>query len=385
MKMSCRILRLVAAAALAGLTALPLFAQPPHFKHEPVARDFGADHFVAGGSVLVTKPVVGDLGAAGGRVEVSGDVGGDAFIAGGNVRVGAAVRQGLYVGGGRVVINGTVQRNARIGGGTVEIAPQAKIAGNLSIGGGEVRVSGAIDGYLQAGGGHVYIDAVIGGDVEVGGGAVELGPNARIGGRMRYASREDLKRDPAAQVQGGVARLTLRAAWPVPSRVQENFGRGVGWVWSVGLALMAALLVVAVPRIQASIGATLRGRWALSLLIGFIALVCIPAAAMIAIFTVVGVPLALGGMALYLALLLLGYVCAGIALGGWALQRLQPARAAQTGWRVAAAVLGMLAISLLGRLPWLGGLVVLAALLLGVGALLLQAPPRRAAATAQVA
>jgi hypothetical protein len=59
------------------------------------------------------------------------------------------------------------------------------------------------------------------------------------------------------------------------------------------------------------------------------------------------------------------------------LQRLQPARADHQGWRIGSAVLGMLAVSLLGRVPWLGGLVVLAALLLGVGAVLMQVQPAR--------
>jgi hypothetical protein len=115
----------------------------------------------------------------------------------------------------------------------------------------------------------------------------------------------------------------------------------------------------------------------MSLLIGFIALVCIPVAAMLIMLTVIGVPLALATVAAYLALLVVGYVSAGIAVGELMLQRLQPVRAQHRGWRIGAAVLGMLAVSLLGRVPWSGGLVVLAAMLLGVGALLMQVRPAR--------
>jgi hypothetical protein len=71
-------------------------------------------------------------------------------------------------------------------------------------------------------------------------------------------------------------------------------------------------------------------------------------------------------------LLLAGYVTAAAAAGDWALARFKPAVATAVGWRVGAAVVAMLAIGLLGRVPVLGGLVFCVALLLGMGALLLQ-------------
>lgn len=371
-------LTVLASALLLIMVAPPLAAQHPAAMREPLERGFGADQFIAGGTVSVTKPVAGDLFAAGGNVDVAAEIGGDAVVAGGNVRLGAPLRQGLYAAGGRVSVDAPVQRNMRIAAGNVEIGPHAKIAGNATVAGGEVRVSGAIDGYLQVGGGRVVIDGPVGGDVEIAGGAVELGPNARVNGRLRYASRGELQRDPAAEVRGGIERFPPRAEWPVPSGAHARTGRGIGWVWSFGLMIIAAILVAALPRVYAGVTATVRARWALALLIGFIALVCIPVAALIAMITLVGVPLALAAIALYLALLIAGYVSAGVAAGELALQRLQPARAAQPGWRIAAAALGMLAISVLGRLPWIGGLVVLAALLLGIGALLMQLASARA-------
>ena len=124
------------------------------------------------------------------------------------------------------------------------------------------------------------------------------------------------------------------------------------------------------PDFYARVAQTLRTRGWMSLLLGFLALVCIPVAALILVFTLIGVPLALLAIALCLALLLVGYVSAGI--GAWALAKLKADRTEAKWWRIGAAVLGVLAISLLGRLPYLGGLVVLGALLIGLGALLLQ-------------
>jgi hypothetical protein len=141
--------------------------------------------------------------------------------------------------------------------------------------------------------------------------------------------------------------------------------------------LIAAVLVAVLPALYADVTTTVRMRWAWSVLVGFIALICIPVAALILMFTLIGIPLGVAAIVFYVLLLFVGYVSAGIGIGQAVLQRLQASRATRTAWRVLAAVLGVLAVSLLGRVPWVGGFVVFAAMLLGIGALLLQAGPRR--------
>src|SRR5213075_3059679 len=122
------------------------------------------------------------------------------------VRIGGSVGDSLYCGGGQVLLDGTVGSNARIGGGNVEIGPKAVVSGNVSIAGGKVRIDGTVKGYVQVAGGRAFIDGTVGGDVVARSGMVELGPNARIAGKLRYASGKELTRDPAAQVAGGVER-----------------------------------------------------------------------------------------------------------------------------------------------------------------------------------
>ena len=353
----------------------PLWADSASGKAVPAERNFGADRFSAGCPVSVVLPVAGDLLAAGCKVEVLAEIDGDVVVMGGDVRLAAPVKQGVYAAGGRVSIDAPVQRNVRIAGGRVDLGPSANIAGNVTVAGGKVEIDGAIGGYLQVGAGSVRINGPVAGDVELGAGKAELGPNARIEGKLRYASGEEIRRDSAAQVRGGVERFERGERWPAAHRWRGGTRRGLGWVWSVGLLAIAAILVTALPQFYRRVEETAQAHWALSLLIGFIVLVCVPVAALIAIISVIGIPLALLTIALYLMLLLVGYVSAGIALGDIALQRWRAERAARHGWRIAAAVLAMLVLSLLGRVPFVGWLITLAAMLMGIGALLMQARP----------
>ena len=358
-------------AALAALLALGAAGQDRDAR-KTVERDLGGDHYAAGCPVRIDRPVRGDVFAAGCSVEVDAAVAGDVLAAGGNVRIGAPVGQTLYAAGGQLAVHANVGRNARVAGGQVEFGPQSQIGGNVTVGGGEVRINGAVKGYVRAAGGRVLINGPVDGDVVATAGTVELGPNARIAGQLSYASRDEIARAATAQVQGGVERIELRGGWPVPEQAERSVGRRGGWVWSIGLMVIAGVLVAALPAFYSRVSDTLRTRAGMSLLAGFITLVCIPVAALILLITLIGVPLALMAVALYLALLLVGYASTGIGVGDWALARFLPSRSAQRAWRVAAAVLGMLALSLAGRLPYLGGPVVFIALLIGLGALVLQ-------------
>lgn len=338
-----------------------------------IERSFGSDHFAAGNSLSISVPVAGDLIASGGKLETQADIGGDAVLAGGDVRMDGRVDANLFLIGGQLRVNGKVGRNARVGGGQIEFGPSSEVNGNLSVGGGNVSLKGRVSGYLQAGGGKVLIDGPVGGDVEARAGELILGPNARIGGKLRYASREPLQRDPAAQVQGDVERINIKGGWPVPEDVERGMGRAGSWIWTLGLMVLAGVLVAVLPGFFERMTNTWRSRFPMALLLGFVLMVCLPIGAVLFMATLIGAPLGLITLTAYPILLLLGYVSSGVALGMGVATRLnQPLGQGATG-RVATAVLGVLAIGLLARVPFLGGLVMFLALLTGLGALVLQA------------
>jgi cytoskeletal protein CcmA (bactofilin family) len=338
-------------------------------------RQQGADTFVAGDSARFSAPVGGDLIAAGGELLFAGPVLGDQVAFGGKLRFDGAVRQDLYAGGGQVALEGTVARNARIAGGDVSVGPRARVAGNASLAGGDIKMLGAVGGYLQVAGGRVLIDGRVDGDVEAAGGALELGSNARIGGRLRYRGGTPLVQQPGAEVKGGIEQLEVPAREPAEHRVMPAL---IGF-WTLGLMALAAVLVAALPGFFGRAAGDARRRFGWSLLWGFIAFAAVPVAAVLLTLSVIGLPLALLAMLVYFALLKVGYVTAGIALGDAALGRWQAARATQRGWRALFAALGVLAIGLVALVPWLGAIVVFLALIAGMGALLLQARPATAA------
>ncbi len=368
--------RLLLAGSVVGLMAIlaaGAHADDGAAGDKSIERQLGTDHYVAGATLTVSEAVAGDLIAAGGNVDIDAPVAGDAVVAGGHVRIGGDIAQSVYAAGGEVKIGGKVGRNVRVAGGQVDITPKAQIAGNLTVGGGQVNLKGSVTGHVLVGGGRVFIDAAVGGDVDAASAQVELGPHARIAGKLRYGSAKELQRDPQAQVLGGVEQQEESVADRERRHGERRFiPGGASVAWMLGTMLLAVVLLAALPRFYDQVAQTLRARPGTSLLLGFVLLVCVPAAALILMITIIGIPLALVTIALYLALLPVGYASAGIALGAWALQRFKSDRASQRGWRIASALLAVLLLALLGRIPAVGAIVGFASLVAGLGALLLQ-------------
>lgn len=268
--------------------------------------------FFVGGSVRITEPVDGPLRAAGGTVKLKAPVNGDAYIAGGSVVIDAEVKGDVHAAGGDVRINGPVT-----------------------------------------------------GDASVAAGTLELGPNARIDGRLEFHG-EDLRRAPGAQVNGGIER-GRHGQWSVHHERTpvERFMHG--WIWSIGLMVLAALIAAALPGASQRMAQELRARPWITPLVGLIALTSIPIAAVLMMITIIGIPIGLLALIGYVALLLVGYVWVAVVVGGMLLDRVKPQVVASTAWHAGAAVLAMLVLAILARVPFVGGLVKFTALAVGVG------------------
>ena len=306
------------------------------------------------------------LACAGAATAADDDVKiGESIHLGGRVEITQAVQGPLHVAAGRVLVAAPVNGSLRMAAGRIELTPDAAVSGDASLAGGRVTVDGAVNGTLRAVGGHVTLNGVVGGDADVAGGTLDLGPQARIAGKLTFRGGE-LNQDPAAQVTGGVTHETRNRHWGHHEYTPgERFMRG--WLWTAGLVVLAALIAAALPGPSARMALELRERPWLTPLLGLVALSTIPVAAVLLMITVIGIPIGLLAIVAYAALLLVGYVSLAVVVGGLLLDRINPEAAARTAWRMGAAVLAMITLGLLARTPIVGGLVVFAALLVGVG------------------
>jgi len=308
----------------------------------------------------------------------------DSVHLGGTVDITETVEGPLTVAAGNIRVQAPVHGDARMAGGKVEFARDASVSGDVALAGGTVVIEGPVTGTVRAVGGTVTLDGAIGGDAKVAAGTLKLGPDARIAGHLDFTGGE-MSQDAAAQVTGGVTQHHRGShRWHRDEPLSPGARFLKGWLWTAGLIALAALLAAALPGPSRRMALELRERPWLTPLLGLVALSTIPVAAVLVMITIIGIPLGLLALMGYGVLLLLGYVWLAVVVGGLLLDRIRPEVAAQTAWRVGAAMIAMLSLGLLARMPFVGGLIGFVALVVGVGmvvgALLRRASPPAATA-----
>ena len=280
----------------------------------------------------------------------------------------ASADESVIVAGKSVFVGGNVDITEPLEGGLTaaagNITVSAPVNGSARLAAGKITITGAIKGNLRAAAGRVTIDGPVGGNASVAGGKLVLGPNARIDGKLTFRGGE-LDQDPAAVVTGTVEHTSGRRHHDDELAPFGRYGRG--WIWTAGLMLLAAIIAGALPGPTRRMAEELRAHPWTAPLIGFIALTCIPIAAVIVMITVIGIPVGLLALMGYVVLLLVGYVWLSVVVGGLLLDHYKADVASQTAWRVGAAVVAMLALGLLARLPFVGHFIAFAALIIGVG------------------
>jgi cytoskeletal protein CcmA (bactofilin family) len=307
---------------------------------------------------------------AGGYVELSDRVSRSAFVSGGDVLVDGSVGRNLFAAGGDVRLVGEVDGDVRLAGGTLKVSSEARIGDDATLAGGSIVMDGEVSGDLRAYGERIVVNGSVDGDVEFAGENLRLGPDARIGGRVVYRSRDDIVVAEGAEVAGGISKATKDRSW---RRIAHGATIVGGITVSLGMVLLGAVLVLGMPRFSRDAGvAILQKPWQV-LGLGCTMLIGVPVALAVLVVTIVGIPLALLLAFAYAAILMLGYLIAAIFVGDFVLERIDKAKLESVWWRALFMLLAVIAIAIVRQVPLAGSLVWWVLFLAGVGAFTMRA------------
>lgn len=315
-------------------------------------------------------PIDGDVVAAGGTVELDGQITGGVLAAGGMLKIGGSVGRSVRGAAGTLSLSSRVGDDAVLVGGAVTLDRAAQIGRDLVVRGGAVTVLGTVGRRARIAGSNVVIGGTVEGDTEILADRIVLSPTARLGGTLRYAAEQPVEIQPGAQVAGGTERIPASSL----ARPAVRLPLGPRFWLARHVAEAVALLVLGVVAFRvAPLGASavtreIEQRFWRTLLAGFVLVVAVPAAAGLALVTIVGIPLSVVAMLLYLATLYPAQVFVAAWLGTQIMKR---ARRGEGGlvsalWSV---VIGTVALALLLAVPYGGWAVRLWAVFLGFGAL----------------
>ena len=365
--------------ALLVLVATPLAAQAVEFRTgRDVAIEGGFDDvlFVSGDQLRLAPDSSDDVFAAGESVRFDGGRAANLFLAAGSALFEAGEAHDALVLGREVRFEG-----GRIGddlysaGRDLRLGPAFELGGTAFLAGRNVTAQGRIAGELRTAARTVRIEGPVDGDVVVYAQRLEIGPGARLGGDLTYEA-EEVSISPEAVIAGRTVAQEPREkrGEAAPSPWAAAMG-GLLWSLAVGViggALLTFALAAVLPGVMTQAAARLADRPLPTLGLGvLLALLAVPLIAILFV-SVVGIPLGLLVVGLYL--LAWPASLAGFAYGlAMMLRRLAargrpagpPGLGARFGWSLAATAL----ICLVGAIPIIGGFAWLLAWIFGLGAL----------------
>lgn len=338
---------------------------------------------VAGESVSVDGTLIGDLVVFARRVVIRGEVRGDVHAVAREFTLEGSVSGSVHVVGHDARISGRVDGDVWSACQELVIAEGANVAGDVTAAAESLVVDGRVGRDLAGWAREIEIRGAVARDVETHAGSLALLSGARVGGDVDAVLHEahEIELASGASV-GGETRQRYE-----PERHAGGFERfaqahfyfwlaiHIGAAWVLGMLLHAVLPGVFRVHVETA-GAFFR-----ALGVGLLALLATPIALVLAAVTLVGVPVALLGFALYGTALYTSGIVVAALLGGMLVRS-----GGQGAGRFGLALLAGLAVLVVaGHLPAVGFAVRAVVVLSGLGLLVERAlavwrTPSRAAA-----
>jgi cytoskeletal protein CcmA (bactofilin family) len=323
------------------------------------------DLYVAGNTITIDGTINGDLWVAGGTLTINGRVNGDVVATVATLNIDGEVARSVRVAAGEVNIDGYIYGDLLFGGGDLNISGTATIGGDLLFAGGDVSVNGVIGGYIRGYGGEVTLADGVGSYVDIGVEKLTVAASAVIQGDLTYTSQDEAVIHSNAYIGGTVTR-NLPREWPFKWGVLSNVLANL--LAFLMILLIGIILVLVMPRRMALMSDTIKAKPWWSLGWGAVILFATPVAALVVLITIIGIPLALIGLALWGIAIYLSQIPAALFIGRWLLGYFN--KTDSRGVMVGALALGLAILCLLRMIPYLGFFIGLAAALFGLGAAL---------------
>ncbi len=328
----------------------------------------GKTIFTSGRQIDIRGEIQGDVFCAGQNVTITGRVQGDVICMAQNIRVEGTVDGDVRVAAQNAVIGGTVGGSVSAAAERVRIASDSRIDRDVSAAASDVQVEGTIGRDLQAAGESVYVNGQVGRNVDTQSNRLSLGDNANVAGNIAYTSDQDIRRDQGAQVGGRVDREQR----PAEDSRDDGWFDGVRLFALLAMLLTSMLLVMMVPGVFRSVTGTALRSPGRTLLIGLVASIAVPVGIGILMLTVVGLPLGLLALLIWLAILFLAGPFAAYLAGRLVLRR--------SNWNTNALLImltGSMLLLVLYHVPVLSFFVLLAVVWFGVGMMIRSLWPLR--------
>ena len=338
----------------------------------------GAVHIT--GEKPVFRGLANDLFAWAWMPEVAGTVEDNTFMGGQRVTVqnGATIGGDLFIFAQTGTVAGQVSGDVYCWCQELIITAEGSVGGRVESMSEALTISGDVEGPIDFSGGILTIDGTLRRGGTANAGVLEIGRGASIGGVLEYESPHEASVDPEAVITGELQHIAPAVTEGAVSSDEDDAGwfslSSVLWkLWHFGSSLLVGALLLALGGAAARAPASrISRRPALGLGFGFVIFIVMPVGAIICLVLVIGIPLGILTLMAFMVALYLARLVTAQALGALILRRL---RGGVEPCPYLALAVGLVVFFVLVAIPYLGFLLWLAAIFLGLGGIFMALRP----------
>src|SRR5579864_5883575 len=316
----------------------------------------------SGNTVRVEGVVNGDLLAFGRTVEVRGTVKGDLVSLAKRTMVSGTVEGRIYTFSESLDLDGLLGHSLYGFAQNLRVNDRGRVGEGILAAAGDVTIEGDVKRSVDLlTSGNADVSGSIGRDLTMTGVRLTLTNTARVGGSLNARLRQ-LKEAHIADgaTIAGKRDIQVQVRKSQLTRPRFYFHQAV---WFAAAMLVGWLGLLLFPGFFRATTQAVGSGW-LSLGLGVAVLAAVPVAMIVIGITLVGIPISLMLFAVYLTAIYLAKVWVGAFLGRILLK---PSGATRGDWMLGLLV-GLLILTIVGFIPYLGGLVRLGVVCLGLGA-----------------
>lgn len=335
-------------------------------------------------SLIISKPtyantiVKGPVFKANDIITFNQTVDGDVFLFASDVTVNATISGDLIIFAGQAKVNGTINGDLRVAAGQVDVS--ATVNDDATLAAGQITISppSTIKNTLTTASGAIGFNGQVGNNTWLNAGQINVMPLASFGGDLKIYHQSKPNIDSQAKISGDLITKQIDSEDKTQgkeyifnqSKVVKKLTAFMVVQKLIAISieiLIGALFIVLMPKLSKKLTKLSQMKPPQNIGWGFLTLITVPVASILLFISLIGIPLAVFTLLLYGFAFYLARVLAGLSLGS----NLLKDKTFKKPYHSLA--LGLVLLSLLKLVPFIGWLAYFFFILNGLGTLAQQA------------
>ena len=327
------------------------------------------DLYLEGNRVTINGVVNGDVLAAGSTVIIDGTVNGNVIALASTLNFDGEITGSLRTAASTIYIGGNIGKDLVIAGSTIDLGNTAEIGRDLVFGASNMKVKSAIARDILGVGEKVEFSDITGGDISVEVESLTIASTATIKGDLVYTSENEVDVRSGAVIEGEITQKTPVDRWYLDwtfTPVMQAWTKAIAYLM---VLLLGIIIILIAPRKSAAVVSKIQTTPLKTLGWGALVFFVTPIAIVIAILTIIGIPVGLIAALLYGLLIFISQLVIGLFIGRWILSGFNVEET--KGSLIGGLFIGFTLLTLVKLIPWVGFILWWPTVLFGIGAIIL--------------